>query len=265
MTLKAGRSLLALWARIRPSRERWVELGVVIFGVFVALWSENAVQEWRWRREVAELDAQARVDMEENLTQAIERVALDPCLRARVSLLAEGLGGAAVRYDPKPQITRTRSSSGYGVPYAYLSPIRPWRTATMERLVAAEASKRVPRPRLIAYARALSTISSIGREQASENDALGTLTPLALGIDELTPEIRVTLLSSLGEVDNARANIELISRRLIERGADLRIAPDLAKVQQLLAEERETWGSCVDVDKGVQLARRLNAAAQDGE
>lgn len=216
----------------------------------------------RWRREVLELDAQAQVDMEENLVQAIERVALDPCLEGRISLLAEGLTSDAPHYAPQPQTVRTRSSTRFGVPAAYMSPMRPWRTATMERLVEAEASKRVPRSRLIAYARTLKTITSIDREQIAENSALGQLAPLATGIKDLTPEIHITLLSNLGEVDNARANIELISRRLIERGEDLRIAPDLERVQQALDGNRQAWGACVDVARGLEWAKRLETAAQ---
>lgn len=254
----------ARWSRLFPSRQRLIELAVVVFGVLVALWLENTVQEWRWHKETQELDLQVRSDMEENLVQAIERISLDPCLRDRIAFLAEGLSGDAAAYAPQPQQLRVRSSTGFGVPSPYLSPLRPWRTASMERLVGAEASKRFPRQRLTAYARTLTTIASIGREQIAENDASGPLAPLALGIPELTPEVRVTLLSNLGELDIARANIELVSRRLVERGEDLRIAPNSEKVRGILNSNREDWGACVDVSKGMALSRRLTDAAERG-
>lgn len=243
--------------RLLPSRKRLTELAVVVFGVLIALGLENMVQEWRWRQEGRELEALARQELEVNLAQAIERIAVDTCLRDRVTLLASGLRGEATSYAPQPAARGTNSSVNRALAQAYEPVLRPWRSASMERLMGAEASKRVPPERLLAQSRVLTTIDSIRRDQVDEVAASGRLLPLAVGVSQLDAEVRTALLADLGELDRARAGVELLSRRLVDRGIELGVAPNIRDVQGRLEDVRAVSGDCVDVPGGLAMARQL--------
>lgn len=245
--------------RLLPSRKRLTELAVVVFGVLIALGLENMVQEWRWRQEGRELEALARQELEVNLAEAIERIAVDPCLRERVAFLASGLGSGAVAYAPQPFTIQetTRAKRSLVRPYQPLP--RPWRSASLERLLAAEASKRISASTLLEYSRALAVLESLRRDQADELAAAGRLLPLAVGVPQLNEEVRVSLLADLGDLERARAGLELISQRLVDRAAVMRIAPYEAEIQRRLNDLRAVWGDCVDVTGGLAVSNRLTA------
>lgn len=247
------------WRRLLPSRKRLTELAVVVFGVLIALGLENLVQEWRWKQEGRELEALARQELEVNLAEAIERIAVDPCLRERVSFLASGLSGGTASYAPQPFVGEetTRAKRALGRSYQPLP--RPWRSASIERLLAAEASKRVSAQTLLDYSRALAVLESLRRDQADELATAGRLQPLAVGLPQLDAEVRANLLADLGDLDRARGGLELISQRLVDRGAELRVAPDPADVEQRLSDLRRVWGDCVDVAAGLAISKRLTA------
>ncbi|MBX9706492.1 MAG: hypothetical protein K2X61_01005 [Caulobacteraceae bacterium] len=247
--------------RVLPSRKRLTELTVVVFGVLIALGLENLVQEWRWKLEGRELEALARQELELNLAQAIERIAVDPCLRDRVALLASGLRGEATSYAPQPAARGTNSSVNRALAQAYEPVLRPWRSASMERLMGAEASKRVAPERLLAQSAVLTTLDSIRRDQMEEVAASGRLLPLAVGVPRLDAEVRAGLLADLGDLDRARAGVELVSRRLVDRGTELGVAPDMRDVQSRLEELRAVSGDCVDVQGGLAIARQLAESA----
>lgn len=249
------------WWRWRPDRKRLIELVIIIFGVLIALGLENSVQEWRWRQEGRDLERLARQELELNLAQAIERIAVDRCLRERVAFLAAGLDKATGSYAPQPFPHDESNSTKLALPRAYQPMLRPWRSASLQRLLATEASKRVSPERLLIQSQVLFTVESIARDAGEEHIASGRTLPLAMGIPTMTPEIRADLLADLGELDRARSGVELVARRLTDRGAELGVAPDPAEMRQRLIELRATWGDCVDIAAGMALSQRLSDRA----
>lgn len=250
------RKVLHILRRFVPSRNRAAELTLVVFGVLVALGLENFVQEQRWKMEARELEALARKEFEVNLAEAIERVAVDRCLRNRVEFLASGLVQRSDAYAPQPMRTAA-STAKPALPRAYQPLLRPWRSAAIERFLTADASKRVQPETLLGYSRVLANLESLRRDAPDEFVASGRITPLALGVPLMTEEVRATMLSELGELDRARSGVEVLSRRLIDRGLELAIAPEPQDVVKRLQNIRAAWGACVDLDAGVAIATEL--------
>lgn len=228
--------------------QRVTELAVVVFGVLIALGLENTVQEFRWRAEARELEQLFRADLRDNLSRALERRAVDPCLSERLSALAAEADNPAGTYRPQvfPGLVDERAASK--LPTAYRAPLALWRTASFERALGSEAAKRLPQERLIQYGTAFATVAVVREAQNEEANAIAALQPLAMGHRDLTAEVRADVLRDVAVADGARGKMLLGTLRLIERIEALGIEPDVAWLRERLDQQRRVHGACVDAE-----------------
>ena len=102
------------------SRERLIELGVVVFGVMIALGLDNLVQEVRLRGDARELEKAFRADIIEAVSNSWERQLVDPCQRQTLASLTERANSSEggkptfLRYTGREN--RRRTCPRYGSP-----------------------------------------------------------------------------------------------------------------------------------------------------
>lgn len=238
-----------------PSRRRWtlarervVELAVVVFGVLIALGLENVVQELRWRAEARELERSFRADLSANLSRALERRAVDPCLSERLAALAAEADKLAGEYRPQIYQSTTERTDGSKLPTAYSAPLRLFRTASFDRALGSEAIKRMPQDRLLQYATVFATVAVTRDAQNEESTAALALQPLAIGHPDFNAEVRADVLRDIAVADGARGKMLIATHRLIERIEALGIGPESAWLKTSLGEQRRARGACVDVE-----------------
>jgi hypothetical protein len=94
-----------------------IELGVVVFGVLIALGAQQAVESWRTRSDIADFRAALRTELADAVAAYQARVAQSACLGARLDQLErwqqrwrDGVGGPLIGSIGRPLAFRTGSS-----------------------------------------------------------------------------------------------------------------------------------------------------------
>lgn len=114
------------------------EIGIIVVGVLIALGAQQALDDYKWRRDVAAGRDALRVDYQGIVANARERAGLDQCLRARLNDLATLLARTP---GQTPGIGR------FGSP-----PERPWVPVSWSSLVATGVSNHMPRREMLIHA-----------------------------------------------------------------------------------------------------------------
>lgn len=114
------------------------EIGIIVVGVLIALAAQQALEDYKWKRDVAAGREALRDDYQQIVVNARERIGLDRCLRGHLTELALRLSQAPGR---TPGIGR------FGSP-----PERPWAPASWASLVATGVSTHMPRREMLAHA-----------------------------------------------------------------------------------------------------------------
>jgi len=245
------------------SRQRLIELGVVVFGVLIALGLDNLVQEVRLRGDAHELEKAFKDDIGAALENGLERQVVAPCQVQALSALTERVVASEGSMEAAPA-----SQTGnlvFAMSQPYRSPVRLWTTSTFDRALGTEAFKRIPRERADAYSALFSQIE-MGRENnAAEYLAAAGLAPLAYAQNEMNVEVRAELLQNLALLDRQQALTLLMSSQFIEAamsspaGDDIRA--ELLAHQSEMGEAGARWkaiyGDCVDlgaIDRLLEMA-----------
>ncbi|MDZ4365385.1 hypothetical protein [Brevundimonas sp.] len=245
------------------SRQRLVEMTVVIFGVLIALGLENLVEEVRLRVDARRLEVAFRADILSAVRNSWERQLVAPCQARTLSALTERAITREGGWDAAPAISN--GSIVLVLPQPYRAPTRVWTTATFDRALGSEAFKRIPRERAETYSRLFASIEVRRELNTAEYLAISSLAPLAFSQAGIDAEVRADLLQNLSLVDRQRALAlvqadQFINAALaLEGGADIR-AQILAYRSEFdrRAEQAEAgYGLCVDrsaTDRLMKLA-----------
>jgi hypothetical protein len=201
------------------SRQRLVELTVVVFGVMIALGLENLVQEIRLQGDARELEQAFRDDIVSAVEQSWERQVVAPCLVRNLASLTERVVTPGGAWAAAPA-ART-GNFALAMPQPYRVPIRLWTTSTFDRALGSEAFKRIPRERANAYAVLFYQIGIHGENNDAEYMAAANLAPLAFPQSDMNAEVRADLLRSLALVDRQQGLAVIVSKQLIELALSL--------------------------------------------
>ncbi len=245
------------------SRQRLVELAVVVFGVMIALGLENLVQEIRLHGDARDLEEAFRADLVAAVGHSWERQVVTPCLTERLSSMAEQVNTPDGALAAAPG-----ANSGnviFALPTPYRAPTRLWTTYTFDRALGSEAFKRIPLERADAYAVLFFQIRTRGEANNDEFLAIAGLAPLAFPQPDLNAEVRVELLRTLALLDRHRGLAAIQADQFIEsaltlpQGDDIRaeILESRAALDEQGALLREQYGDCVDLgatDRLMELA-----------
>lgn len=245
------------------SRQRLVELVVVVFGVLIALGLENLVEEVRLRGDARDLEMAFQDDILDAVQSSWERQAVDKCLTDRLSSLTWRALSREGAWEAAPSVSS--GSIPLSLPSPYRAPIRQWTTASFDRALGTEAFKRIPRERANAYAMLFSTIEWRRELNGEEFQTLPRLAPLAVPMSGVDNEVRADMLQALSELDRDRALARLQADQFITFALAI---PGSDAVRNALLDRRKaydeaaqgleaTYGDCVDrgaTDRLMRLA-----------
>lgn len=245
------------------SRQRLVELAVVVFGVMIALGLENLVQEIRLRGDARELEAAFRADIIGAVSLSWERQVVTPCLVERLSSMAEQVSTPGGALEAAP--SASNGTVSFALPTPYRAPIRLWTTYTFDRALGSEAFKRIPLERADAYALLFFQIRTRSEVASDEYLAIAGLAPLAFPPPDLNAEVRAELLQTLALLDRHQGLAAIQADQIIQRaltlpqGDDIRaqIREGRAEIDEWGAQLRAQYGDCVDLgatDRLMELA-----------
>jgi hypothetical protein len=114
------------------------EVGIIVIGVLIALGADAAIEDWRWKAQVAAGRDALREDYITIIANARERESEDGCLRARLIQLRNLLDTNGERLPAIGHI---------GSP-----PSRPWYPHSWDSLVASNVSTHMPRDDMLFFA-----------------------------------------------------------------------------------------------------------------
>ena len=249
--------------RLPVSRQRLVELAVVVFGVMIALGLENLVEEVRLRGDARELEKAFQQDIFSAVQYGWERQAVDKCLTDKLASLTERVVSGDGAWEAAPAVSNGSLSTILPAPYR--TPVRLWTTAGFDRALGTEAFKRIPRDRADAYAVLFASITSRREGNAAEYQASARLAPLAFPMSGVDAEVRVEMLQALSQLDRDRALAliqanQFLTRALAIPGSDA-VRSGLLERQEVYTEAAQgleaSYGDCVDrgaTDRLMRLA-----------
>lgn len=241
-------------SRLSISRQRLVELTVVVFGVLIALGLENLIQEARYRADARDLERAFVSDLGRAVLFSLERQAIRPCLIDRVRVLSDRVSAETEDWTAADVVDQR--SDVYGTPQIYRSPSRVWVTSSFDRALGSEAFKRIPAEKAAEYARIFVQIESVSDRNASEYLAVTGLAPLGYRQSSVTTEVRSDLLQQIASLDRHQALIGIATDQIITNilsfehvGEDVQrgFAEKSDDVERFKATIRTAYGDCADL------------------
>jgi len=240
-------------------REFAKEVGIIVLGVLIALGFEQVVQAWRWREDARTTRSALASEIEYSTLWAIERLAVQQCLRARLADLTAKLNsGEAWRGDPLV-LGEARSPIGRpmetGIPMVYRAPHRPWLSDEWQTAKAGGVIDHMSRTDARDFAFIYRNIDQLQLLQTEE----ASLQPQVsfLSFDHvLDPQVRAQAFITLSRLDYLNAMQAQSSSQMLSaiEGANLPMRPmqigqhviGFASARaQIIEAAREHYGDCV--------------------
>ena len=169
------------------------EILIIVIGVLIALAAGQLVEDWNWRRKVAQGDLQLRREARLNFLYAAEQVAAKPCLQAQLRTLRDRVLSSGATLQPA-SVHQDDSMSGF----VFRTPSRPYRRGVWQALMDDGTTSHMEDDRREILGSAYGAIDILNH-LADETDLMtGRLMVLshALPLDAGT---RATLIASLDE------------------------------------------------------------------
>ncbi len=239
---------LVIKARRLDSLLRWgMELFVVVFGVLLALWTQEWVSKFR-DRESAQIAAAA---MDRDLlfmaTGTMRRFTAQPCMLASLRALVKAVDIGDGEIFTAPPVAK-RSDSGDGV-FASYYPVPLWSYPTMafDRAVATGAFNSMSHEKAAAYAEAYDWVQQLKKATTAE-EQLNFRIALVSMVGEMDSATRLALRRDIAALDGWNQSVLNSGRFLFDALNALGLAPD-ASSEELWAyinkKSRELRGECV--------------------
>jgi hypothetical protein len=242
-------------------RELAKEVGIIVLGVLIALSFEQLVQEWRWREQVRTTRQALISEIEYSAIFAEERLAIQQCLRDRITSLTTKLNSDAAIWTADPMVLgQPRHPLGgsfmtFAIPLAYRAPHRPWITDEWEAAKSTGVVDHMDRDEVRNFEfifRSIDELSSFQNEEASLEPQLSFLS----FNQAMQPQARVEALVTLGRLDYLNAAQGQSARQLLGNitSRHLQLAPLSfggakttfdAATRRILTALKERYGPCV--------------------
>jgi hypothetical protein len=239
-------------------REFLTEIGTIICGILIALCLEQGIEWVHWQDKLSKAEEDLREEIRSSLYRAADRIALEPCLVARIRELDQKLqsSGASWKGSPDPENeARTRNAalnpqghSELALPPVYYGPYRLWITSIWDTAKSNDVFARLPREKQAVYSHAYRDIELIRELNTKEFDLAPAIQPLAYDTD-LAPESRNGFLIVLAQLDNLNNAMAGVSNQLIgitDESLHLRMKKDVW--DKAIVKMRVERGNCVRTD-----------------
>ena len=232
-------------------REFVGEVGIIVLGVLIALSAEAALERWHWHEQIA----QSREAMNEEIFQsgmnAVERLAVAPCLQARLFDLSDRLQDSETRWKGSPMYRGPQPKGDdrqLVVRPAYSPPSRGYLTDAWKNALSSGSFNHFSNDEANNLSMLFFSMTELDRYQEEEALAATRLSPLSYD-RQLTDRDRSDALANIAEVDRAMSLMNTIANDLIISIRDLRLKFDRARMvreeRRLFAAQRAYRGNCV--------------------
>jgi len=226
-------------------REFLKEYLIIVVGVLTALAAEQGVESLRVRHELSELKAALDRSVRYNLAGAAERVALAPCLDARIAHLRDKLAAAGETWRADPQAFAGPTSGALStVPEAYHTPYYPMVMAGWQAALASRDISTMPIQSRGRYSQVFTTFDWFNTAQASEHAISGDLDPLSFDL-RLTPELRAHYLDRLAALARLEALAVSNGRQVLATARSFGWVAERNQLAEMIADQRRFRGGCV--------------------
>jgi hypothetical protein len=236
----------------RP-REGWRvfagEVGIIVVGVLLALGAQAGADAYKWSQDVKRSKADLDAEILGNVINGAERIAVAPCLSARIEELGRALGSKqgtwrAMPFRPATPDSHTLTS----MPVVYRMPNRVWTVDVWEQAKGVGLFNHMKAEDLALYSAVYEQIGDL-RQINSDEQMQGPKLSF-LGYDgTLEPAARVQALTTLAELDTQNRALILIAGQVADTAVTLDSKlPAAARLAfaKILAGQRKLRGSCVD-------------------
>lgn len=227
------------------------EVAIVFIGVVLALAGERLIQEYNWNQDARKASADIEDELAEHRLAALERLAVQPCLKGQIKALHERLSvhrggswsGMPMLVGHVPPTAQQRV-----IVTAYRSPEPPWVDEAWQIARSSGALNHLASDDVARFARVYRLSNQFLAKQHEETAAAARLSILALD-GSISAESRIDLLDALTRVDQANAYLELGAKIQIDLLRPLLSDLPAAEVEKAVAEriasQRAFRGPCV--------------------
>jgi hypothetical protein len=236
-------------------REFAGEVGIIVIGVLIALGAEQMVESWQWRGQAAEARTALRAEIgRDNLPQAYTRLAIAPCLKAKLDKLDAALAAHVERRN------------FVDLAQAYRPPNRGWDDQVWKAVVATGVLSHGGPGELISWSKPYWIIVRMGTaNQAEADDAMDlAANPTAQG--SMTAAQSDRAATTLHRLREREEGMEISARVLIQEARESGVLMTDQAQRQVITELRPEWGNCViapetgPIDLGTQSDEPVRTA-----
>jgi hypothetical protein len=226
-------------------REFGTELVTIVLGVLIALGAEQAVETVRTAQQARALDVALVSGARSRLFSAEERLALAPCLDARIAHLRDKLLKSDRTWIADPEtFAGTSDSLSPIMTETFHTPSRTWATDIWQYALGSPALAHFTSDRRRFFNAQFAQAVSARAHQEAEHAAENQLSPLSYDL-QLTPDLKAHFLAELGGLAREEGSIRGSAAQMMARAAKAGIMPDAAEMKRAVAGQRALRGACV--------------------
>ena len=211
------------------------EVGIIVFGVLIALGAGQVADSWSWNEKVRRAENAMRIELStDDGPQAYARVLIGGCLEEEIARIHDGAETA-----PPGQLRQWIA--------AYSPPFRVWDSEAWKVVLGSDVGSHMGADRVITWSspyRILPALTDINAEESR----------LVVNMRNTLPATGAPSPSDLQSIRRTSAQLRLINRRLLTSSQLLlrRIGANGAQVpvpmqRELIADARAIYGRCVTV------------------
>jgi hypothetical protein len=238
---------LRMWRPPEGWSDFTYEVVKIVLGVLIALGAGAIVDAWNWRSDVRATREALNAEIAVNAGYALDRLAINGCLRDRLTELAGTLRkGEQWKGNP---LKIAGSAAKARLPRVYGIPIRPWPTGAWSAAVSGNVLGHMPRQEAQLYATVYRQFEVMRDTQAQEAELTPLLAPLAF--DQQLDGGQVNAMTqTLTRLDGLNSLQFAVADQILPLLGPLGVLRDPANVELINLyppQQREGRGPCAHV------------------
>jgi len=229
--------------------------------VLIALGAEKLVEDWHWHVHVNDTRVALTNELEPDALFATERIAIEQCLRDRITHLVTKLNQGDARWTSDamiigvPQKPIAGGALRMAMPPAYRAPQRPWVSDECETAKSTGVVDHMDREDVHKFEFIYRQVNLLRALQDEETSTAPQLSFLSYD-QELQPQARVQAMVSLGRLDALNSLQALVARQVLSGIGAMRLPLNMMQIgrrreafaafrTRLLNEDKDRYGPCV--------------------
>jgi hypothetical protein len=228
------------------------DVAIVALGVALAIGAERIVQRFYWSADARQASETIKAELTEHEVDAIERLAVQPCLKQHLNALYERLrthpGGDWASMEMALTRVGLDTAAQHVAAQAYRAPERLWLDEAWQAARVNGALGHLPASEVTSFAEAYNRGDRMRQLQTEEKLAAARLAALAVD-GPIDLHSRTELLGALAQVDHANSSMERSALQVLDYLrpvlADLPQEEVDRAIAQRIAIQRRFRGSCV--------------------